>query len=162
MIYNQIFEILLFMAKISPIIYIIIPSINYINDSKDITSLTFIKGYLVSEAINKILKYSLQMPRPYNAGNCSLIDKSSIFPKSFGMPSGHSQSAWYTSLFSSLYILNNKSYTKWKKMIYIFGITAINTFISYSRVHIHCHSTTQTIIGGIIGALIGGATYKSL
>ena len=47
-------------------------------------------------------------------------------------------------------------------MIYIFGVTAINTFISYSRVHIHCHSTTQTIIGGIIGALIGGATCKSL
>jgi membrane-associated phospholipid phosphatase len=102
--------------------------------------------------------------RPTGAQNCSDMPTLSNFVKkatSFGMPSGHSQNAWFFFTFISLYIYHqykNKPHNIYNQMtafILIIILFIISTFISYSRVKINCHSTNQVIIGGIIGAILG-------
>ena len=111
----MILDNLLFIAKISPIFYFSIPIITYLyNSNKNHT--VFLKGFIFSEILNKSLKYFLKIPRPKNAGNCSIINKSKLFDlKSYGMPSGHSQCAWYSGIYYSLLIYFDTNYNKFTK-----------------------------------------------
>ncbi len=102
--------------------------------------------------------------RPIGAQNCSDMPTMSNFVKkatSFGMPSGHSQNAWFFFTFISFYIYNQYKkkpfniYRQITTIITIFILLMTATFISYSRVKINCHSTNQVIVGGIIGAILG-------
>ena len=100
------------------------------------------------------------MPRPKNAGNCSIIDKFSYFNlKSYGMPSGHSQCTWYSSIYYSLLIYFDSNYNKFIKFASIFALIMSSTFISYSRVYTSCHTLFQILYGGILGGIIGILTY---
>lgn len=106
--------------------------------------------------------------RPIGAQNCSDMPTMSNFVKkatSFGMPSGHSQNAWFFFSFISFYIYNQykkKPFNIYRQITTIILISAlflIATFISYSRVKINCHSTNQVIVGGGIGAILGILGY---
>ena len=90
--------------------------------------------------------------RPKGAKNCcSFKPCYPIYPKSYGMPSGHSQSAGFFSTLGILFLLENNN--KNNNFITIFGsfifiITML--FVMYSRVLIKCHSIQQTIVGSLI------------
>ena len=155
-------DYLLFIAKISPIFYFSVPMITYLYNF-DKNHLIFLKGFIFSEILNKSFKYFLQMPRPKNAGNCSIIDKSKLFNlKSYGMPSGHSQCAWYFGIYYSLLIYFDTNYSKLTKIICISGLLISSTFVSYSRIHIYCHTLFQVLYGGILGGIIGILTYNKI
>ena len=158
----MIMDYLLFIAKISPIFYFSVPMITYLYNF-DKNHLIFLKGFIFSEILNKSFKYFLQMPRPKNAGNCSIIDKSKLFNlKSYGMPSGHSQCAWYFGIYYSLLIYFDTNYSKLTKIVCISGLLISSTFVSYSRIHIYCHTLFQVLYGGILGGIIGILTYNKI
>lgn len=106
--------------------------------------------------------------RPVGTTNYSDMPTLSNFVKkatSFGMPSGHSQNAWFFFSFISLYIYNqyknkpNNIFTQITSIALIIATFIIATFISYSRVKINFHSTNQVIIGGVIGTILGVFGY---
>jgi len=157
----MILDNLLYIAKISPIFYFSIPIITYLYNS-DKNHIIFLKGLFFSEILNKSLKYFLKMPRPKNASNCSIINKLKIFDlKSYGMPSGHSQCAWYSGIYYSLLIYFDTNYNKFTKIVCISGLLISSAFVSYSRIHIYCHTFFQVLYGGMLGGIIGILTYNN-
>ena len=112
--------------------------------------------------------------RPPGAFNCGLIpSKIKKISHTFGMPSGHSQSAWFLFGFMLLYLLDTMEHTETSSdkrplinyvkkpwmIITILLLIALCTFISASRVYIGCHTIQQVVVGGLIGFLFGTLTY---
>jgi membrane-associated phospholipid phosphatase len=80
--------------------------------------------------------------------------------KLYGMPSGHSQSAWFFTVFAILYVLDKKaSFLSPKKYGIIALLIIMAIFISYSRVRNNCHTIEQVIVGGLIGIFLGIGGY---
>ena len=127
--------------------------------------------------------------RPVGAKNTSCFLK---YPEkissSFGMPSGHSQNAWFFASYLIMnicnnYCNNNINYTNntnnfsnirlldfrgnighkliidYFKLFSILCIISIASMVSISRVIERCHTTQQVVIGGLIGSLLGYLTY---
>lgn len=121
-----------------------------------------------------------QGSRPCGAFACSSFVSSPLIPaSSFGMPSGHSQLAWFFAVYACLTILHASSWhdvnnisnnlniivtdnwLKNKKIFSCIALVLLAFIISYSRVHIeHCHTTGQVIIGGLIGSGIALCSYS--
>jgi membrane-associated phospholipid phosphatase len=100
-----------------------------------------------------------QGSRPAGATNCSTFAfVSNPVALSFGMPSGHSQLAWFFSTYFSLKIWSSLNGNIYNKIINprIFLLIILASIVSYSRVKIEgCHTTGQVITGGIIGIISG-------
>ncbi len=101
--------------------------------------------------------------RPQGAYNCGVIPTCDKSPsKSFGMPSGHSQSVWFMFGFFILYFLKFKSINQkqnkswnWILLLKISLLFIFCMFISFTRVYVGCHTVQQVIVGGIIGLVFG-------
>lgn len=155
----------------------------------------FLMLYIFTFGSNMIFKYIAQLiykwlgtdyipfigqgSRPCGAFACASFISSPLIPAtSFGMPSGHSQLAWFFAVYACLTILyatndhvattsNNlniivtNNWSKNKKILSCIALILLAFIISYSRVHIeHCHTTGQVIIGGLIGAGIALCSYS--
>jgi membrane-associated phospholipid phosphatase len=98
----------------------------------------------------------------YVTDKVGYLDKYAGEAKLFGMPSGHSQSAWFFYAFGMLYLFDktykSQSRSNWV-IITLLLMTAIAIFISYSRVYKNYHTTQQVILGGIIGFVMGVGGY---
>jgi membrane-associated phospholipid phosphatase len=160
-------------------------------------NLIFLILYLVTFGSNAIFKYIAQLiyrwlgtdyipfigqgTRPSGAYGCSSFISVPLIPAtSFGMPSGHSQLAWFFAVYACLSIINlplasykfsNISNFAWsniksKKVMSCIALIALAAIISYSRVSIEgCHTTGQVVIGGMIGsimAIVGWGAIKWL
>lgn len=123
--------------------------------------------------LNNIFKYVLCKPifgdyifgylgkRPKNAKFCGyFINYNEDLSKSYGMPSGHSQS---TCFFLSYLIC--KTVEGDNSLLYKFFTILLFTFISlsvmYSRIHFNCHTLLQVIIGGLVGFILGKLYYDN-
>ena len=123
----------------------------------------FLKHYVFSEIFGKqdipLLGKGI---RPKGAKHCcSFKPCNPIYPKSYGMPSGHSQSVGFFSNLGVLFLLENIN--KNNRVINIFGIfifTIIMLFIMYSRILFKCHTIEQTIVGSIIGIIFAFLLFK--
>ena len=142
----------------------------------NIDFLIFFIGLFLNHKLNSFLKYNVfsqlfgkqDIPllgkgiRPKGAKNCcSFKPCNPIYPKSYGMPSGHSQSAGFFSTLGVMILLENNN--KNNNFITIFGsfifiITML--FVMYSRVLIKCHTIEQTIIGSLIGIVVAFLLFK--
>jgi len=142
----------------------------------NIDFLIFFIGLFLNHQLNDFLKHSVfsqlfkkqDIPllgkgiRPKGAKNCcSFKPCNPIYPKSYGMPSGHSQSAGFFSSLGILFLLENNN--KNNNFINIFGcfifiITML--FVMYSRVLIKCHTIQQTIVGSLIGIVFAILLFK--
>jgi membrane-associated phospholipid phosphatase len=107
--------------------------------------------------------------RPPNANSCAFI-LNNVISTSYGMPSGHSQSAWTFATYFILKIIkywynkyNNKNMNIIDYMWLVISCILIlgsAIYISYSRVYIEgCHTFQQVIVGGLIGILSGFLIY---
>ncbi len=146
--------------------------------------------YLINSSANLIIKHLFKLlyqysrkkslpilgigerpPGAYTNPKIGFLDKFSFEAKLFGMPSGHSQNAWFFCAFGIFYLIDKVYYTdkdkynsfKINKSIWVF-ITIIimlilATFISYSRVANNYHTTQQVILGGLIGVGFGLSSY---
>jgi membrane-associated phospholipid phosphatase len=123
---------------------------------------------LISEQLNRIFKYQIVKPimgnkkypiigigkRPDGAVDCGLYrtgSKKKCPTTSYGMPSGHSQSAL---LFSTYNILNLIKNSNKNPLLYCINVF-FALFISWSRVNAKVHTVQQTIVGGLIGLGFG-------
>ena len=83
--------------------------------------------------------------RPNGAKNCGVFkdDKKAI---SYGIPSGHSQSA----MACPSYILFNHMYDNVNVIILLYILGAC---VMASRVYFNCHTVQQVLVGGLFGVL---------
>ena len=112
-----------------------------------------------------------QGSRPLGAHSCSSFISVPLIPAtSFGMPSGHSQLAWFFTTYACLSIINcrfdyfQNLQLHWNARLQLLSCSGLILFaglISYSRVYIeYCHTPGQVITGGLIGIVTGCIAFK--
>ena len=113
----------------------------------------YLTGFAVNQVINIILKLLVKQPRPEEDKKMFNLlvhhDKRILFDK-YGMPSGHSQSVWYSTTFIYLALKNNI-------VTSIYLLISIITMIQ--RVEYKAHSIPQVIVGMLIGITVGYLFY---
>ena len=145
----------------------------------DIEFLIFCIGFYINFELNNILKYNIFLKifeknnipllgkgtRPNGAKNCCAFKPCDTiypkYPKSYGMPSGHSQSIAYFSSILIMYLLNNNYINNISKYFLSSILIFFTIFVMYTRVLFKCHTIQQTIIGAIIGAIIGYILFEN-
>ena len=111
----------------------------------------YIVGMFLNTIINVVLKCIIQQPRPSidaNHFNLALRHfKQSIFkngiPDIFGMPSGHTQSIVFSTIFIFL---------SFKKTNILLFYSIISLITMWQRVHYNFHTLNQVIVGLIVGS----------
>lgn len=115
----------------------------------------YIIGLFLNALLNLVLKGLFKMPRPLDdikTFNLALkngdrfIFKNGVPHDIFGMPSGHTQSAIYSTTFVFLALKDYKIL-----ILYVF----ISLITMCQRVYYKWHTILQVIVGGIIGFIFG-------
>lgn len=113
----------------------------------------YIIGYALNIGLNIVLKLWMQEPRPsedYALFNISLTHGKRIWFEQYGMPSGHAQGVFYSTLFIGLLLKQ-----PWITMVYLFiSIYTVIQCVQYKN-----HTVSQVIWGSIIGAIMGIIFY---
>ncbi len=117
-------------------------------------------GIFTNSIINLILKGILQMPRPlFDSKNVKLATmhtKEQFYSNGipfniFGMPSGHAQSSFFSTVFIYLSTKHNNN-------VYLYLASTLLT--CYQRYSSNYHSLLQLIVGAIIGSAFGYFVYQ--
>jgi len=114
----------------------------------------YIIGFMFSSLINYILKGVFKQPRPIDDKHLFNLEKmyrSVLTFENYGMPSGHAQSVFYTTTFTYLALENN---------VLLVGSVFISLLTIYQRLQSKQHFLSQTIVGAIIGGILGFTFYK--
>lgn len=122
-------------------------------------SIFYLIGLLLNSILNIILKGIFQQARPSDdpkllkialKNGTQTIFKNGVPYNIFGMPSGHSQSSFYSAFFI-LFALKNK---------YIFTVYLFfSLLISFQRVYYNHHTVFQVFVGAIIGSIFAYFIY---
>ena len=116
-------------------------------------------GIFTNAIINIIFKGIIQEPRPmFNNKKISLINaytkdyfyQNGIPFDIFGMPSGHAQASFFSTIFIYLSL-------KQTNLMYIY--LPLSLFTCYQRVKEQYHSISQVIVGSIVGAAFAYFIY---
>lgn len=117
-------------------------------------------GLLANSILNLVLKGFIQEPRPmFDSKKVSLAKthaKQFFFQNGipfdiFGMPSGHAQMSFFTTIFVYLSL-------KQKNLLYLY--LAFSLLICYQRIKYDFHSIEQVIVGAIVGSAFGYLVYQ--
>ena len=120
----------------------------------------YIVGIFSNSILNLILKGLIQQPRPcedITKFNLALthgkrfLFKDGIPHDIFGMPSGHANSAFFSTIF--IYLSLRKS-----NILYIYLFISLLTMIQ--RVVYNHHTILQVIVGAIVGLIFGFSFYQ--
>ena len=114
----------------------------------------YVIGFMFSGLINYILKGVFKQPRPIDDKHIFNLEKmyrNVLTFENYGMPSGHTQSAFYTTTFTYLALENE---------VLLAGSLFISLLTIYQRVQSKQHFLSQTIVGAIIGGVLGFTFYK--
>jgi len=120
----------------------------------------YVVGIFANMVLNIILKGIIQEPRPiFEDKKISLATthaKRFFFQNGipfdlFGMPSGHAQSSFFSTLFIYLSLRNNN-------ITFIYLLISLITCIQ--RVSSNYHSISQVIVGSLVGSLFGLFVYN--
>ena len=109
-------------------------------------SLIYVIGFVLNILLNFFLKLTIREPRPI--GNKSVFGKgiSKNYIDKFGMPSGHAQEVFYSTVFI-YFVLQN-----WKITLFYLAISLVTI---YQRWKYKNHTINQLIVGGMVGSLMG-------
>lgn len=142
---------LLAYASLSP--YALICSfITLILFRRDLHTMVYFLGILISEAINHVLKNIFRQPRPMTR---KADDE-------YGMPSSHSQFLWFFAIYMLLFVwirlkhLSNPN-TIWMwiwKAAVSAGCVFASIVVSVSRVYLMYHTVSQVVIGSLLGSIL--------
>ncbi len=109
----------------------------------------YLIGFFCNSLVNIIIKHIVRQPRP--SDNPELINmllnsgRELSFDK-YGMPSGHAQSVFYSTIFIFMVTKN----------VYILFLYALISLITITQRYINKrHSLLQVFVGLIIGCIIG-------
>ena len=124
----------------------------YILWNRSVYIFTYLVGFVLCEQLNRLLKTIIQEPRPKNP--IHYIDHDDYSHNSgankYGMPSGHSQLAFYCVGFL---------YSATDSMRILFGTTAVSLLTLFQRWKFRKHSAKQLFAGSIIGLFTGFGAY---
>jgi len=116
--------------------------------------IVYIFGFILDSLLNFLIKGIVKQPRPkgdYDLFKPNEKHSARISTDIYGMPSGHSQHALYSTVFIHL-VLKNTNIT----LVYIL----ISLLTLYQRVKYRNHYIIQVIVGGVIGACLAYYMYK--
>lgn len=111
-------------------------------------------GLVLNSILNSILKKVIQQPRPLRGNKTLELKQASLkyaLPFDlYGMPSGHAQMAFFTTMF--MYLSTSST-----NLFYLYSIFSL--FICYQRVAFGYHTISQVILGLIIGSIFSYYVY---
>ena len=113
-------------------------------------------GFIINSFLNIILKGLIKEPRPsedkhlFNIWLNNEMKTDRHWYDRFGMPSGHAESVFYSTVFIFLALKN-------VNLTILYLIISMNTL--YQRIKYKNHTISQVIIGSIIGAFLGYFFY---
>ena len=117
-------------------------------------------GILANAVLNLIIKGIIQEPRPmFDSKKVNLAKthaKNYFFQNGipfdiFGMPSGHAQMSFFTSVFIYLSL-------KHTNLLYLYVLFSL--LICYQRVKFEYHSISQIVVGGMVGLGFAYFSYQ--
>ena len=114
----------------------------------------YVIGFMFSGLINYILKGVFKQPRPIDDKHIFNLEKMYrrvLTFENYGMPSAHTQAVFYTTTFTYLALENN---------VLLVCSVFISLLTIYQRVQSKQHFLSQTIVGAIIGSILGFTFYK--
>jgi membrane-associated phospholipid phosphatase len=113
----------------------------------------YIAGYVLNRILNNILKIILKQPRPsddeklFNVAlrnSKQIIYKNRSFWDIYGMPSGHAESVFYSTVF--IYLSLKSTYIS--IFYFIFSL-----LVCFQRVYFKFHTLAQVLVGSIVGGI---------
>jgi len=110
--------------------------------------IVFILGFILNASINGVLKKWFHQKRPSNP--IKFLYSEQFSKKSYGMPSGHSQSVFYSIAFLFL----ARPADGWLLLSLLIGIITV-----YERWHFHNHTVQQLLAGVLFGSCIGALVF---
>ena len=119
----------------------------------------YVYGFILNALLTLILKGIIKEPRP--SEDPKLFNLATKEPKRFkfingypydvfGMPSGHSSSVLYSTIFIFLVFKNNR-------FLFIYLLFSINTL--FQRVNSNSHTVTQVLAGAFVGSIFSYLIY---
>ena len=138
--------------------YIYVLSVYLLRDKQNLL-FYYVIGFFVNTLLNLVLKGIIQQPRPFediNIFNLAIgngkrfIFKDGIPYDIFGMPSGHTQTVLFSTVFVYFALRN-------KKILYIYLIISLITMCQ--RVTFNHHTISQVVMGAIAGGCFGYVVY---
>jgi len=107
--------------------------------------LIFVIGYILNSCLNILLKNIIKDKRLTEYGDAK-----------YNMPSGHSQSVFYSLIFIVLFLWNKNHLYYWILFFYI--ILSIGTV--YTCINYNYHTVDQVVVGSLIGGMFAFLSYK--
>lgn len=120
---------------------------------KSVALAFYIFGVSISILINIILKIIIKEPRPLEDTpdfNFLVQSNKRVSYDKFGMPSGHTQFAFFTLAFMSYALWSHKHYVSIMSFYALITVTIVS-----QRIIGRNHTITQVIAGAFAGTLIG-------
>ncbi|CAF3235346.1 unnamed protein product [Rotaria socialis] len=126
---------------------------------RDIQTIMYFGGFVISGIINHYLKITFKQQRPERTRH--RMD----FYDVYGMPSGHAQSFFYFMTYLSIFLFlksqgSSTTYIRSIRnrcLLLVQPIAAI--LVAYSRVYLYYHTIAQVVVGSFIGTILGGLWY---
>uniref|UniRef100_A0A2P2I2I9 Dolichyldiphosphatase n=2 Tax=Hirondellea gigas TaxID=1518452 RepID=A0A2P2I2I9_9CRUS len=119
---------------------------------RDLHTISFLVGNGLCEGINLILKNIVKESRPMVRAY-QYTD--------YGMPSSHSQMAWFFAAYTILFVLFRLHHNRdsvfemlWKVST-LLSVVVMAALVMYSRVYLLYHSWAQVLVGAVLGVVLG-------
>lgn len=120
---------------------------------RELQTIFFALGILMSEFINELIKKSVQQARP---DTCLVLEMCD----SQGWPSSHSQYMAFFAVYLSLLACKGIGFSnKWTKIITVAFPWPFAVLTMYSRVYLGYHTVGQVYAGGLLGLLLGSLWF---
>ncbi|CAH8446686.1 unnamed protein product [Schistosoma bovis] len=131
-------------------IFIIFSIITLIMSRRDLHTIFYFCGCLINELSNYFLKYIIKQPRPFPTIHLGI--------KSSGMPSNHAQFMGFFCVYIGFFLfirLNQRSFSRQLTTFVYLVCASVTALVCYSRVYLLYHTSTQVLVGIIIGGIFG-------
>ncbi|RWS27402.1 dolichyldiphosphatase 1-like protein [Leptotrombidium deliense] len=116
--------------------------------NRDLQTIFFFVGQLSNETMNVVLKNIIKEKRP-----TELILIGARRPKTYGMPSQHTQFMAFFTIYCCLFLILKYKKSKWLRLIALFiSISALLT-VTYSRIYLVYHTWLQCVVGLLVGSI---------
>ena len=146
---NTVHKVMKYTGKYGPFI-LFLPTVLFLSNKRS-ALIYYVTGFFLNSIANVCLKLLIQQPRPSDdkAKFDLALERGKQFlyiPYDvFGMPSGHSQSVIFTTVFVFLTIQNN---------LFRLFCLVISVITLWQRVEYNHHTVLQVVVGSMVGGLI--------
>jgi len=124
----------------------------YVLYKTPITLIVYTLFLIINGIINRLLKKEIHEKRPNQPISFLYSNKIKKENNNYGMPSGHSENVFYSTLF--LYLNVKKIDTSIVLSLFICAMTI------YQRWYFHNHTLSQLLVGAIIGCIFAYIVYS--